>query len=102
MATMVKQYKDGSFYIKCDYTGHTYPCTAARLTDVCKHQRLGLVVTRSKSPRLATITKRNGKAITTDRLWCKLACLQEAASIIHKLQHLNRGGKIRYYKQLGF
>lgn len=103
MATYVHYLrKEKRFIVTDDLTRAFYPCTQVRLNEVIQSQALNLKVISKRSPRLAILSRPcNGKSLQTDRLWSFTATLQEAAEIIHTLQGLDKGGKIRYYKQLG-
>jgi len=90
----------GTFYVASH--GHTYQATTMRLNEAAKAHKLGLTITSKRSPRVATIRKKNsGRSIQTDRLWTLSQGLQETAEIIHKLQQLDGPGKKAYYKKLG-
>jgi hypothetical protein len=102
MATYVHfMKKEKRFIVTDDWSRAIYPCTQRRLNEVAKSQNLAIKIRSKRSPRLAIITRPNGKSIQTDRLWSLTRCLQEAAEIIHTLQGLDRGGKIKYYRRLG-
>jgi len=91
----------GKYFVTDKWSRAFYPCTQTRLNQVAHDNHLAIRIKSKRSPRLAIITRPNGKTLQTDRLWSLTECLQEAAEIIHTLQALDRGGKIRYYSQLG-
>ena len=93
--------KQGRYFVTDKWSRAFYPATENRLNEVCRDNRLGLKVKAKRSPRLAHLVRPNGKSLQTDRLWCKVQCLQEAAEIIHTLLSLDKGGKVKYYNRLG-
>lgn len=98
MAYTVYKGSTGVYYVT---DGHQfYPASGKRLTQAAKSQRFGLRIRSLRSPRKAIITK-GAKSIEMDRLWPLDKCLQETAEVLYRLQHLDRNGKVKYYKELG-
>nr|BDD45958.1 hypothetical protein 4 [bacterium] len=95
-------YQAGKFRVTDIYSKAFYPCTAGRLSKVAKSHGLDLVVTSKRSPRLATISRKDGRrSIQTDRLWDFQRSLQEAAELLFDLQRLAGAKRRNYLKKAG-
>jgi hypothetical protein len=102
MATYVIYSKqDKRYYVTDDYSRAFYPCSERRLGDAVASQGIKVKIRQLRSPRKGIISRGNGRKIEVDRLWDLTKGLQETAEIIHRLQKLDRGGKIKLYKELG-